>query len=136
MSRTRRVHFLRNIMSRASLHGSHSNPELRPQPQTTPVLSYIPDQTTPHCHVAPSSRYRTVPKRESLAQWKAEGEQARLIPDGMRRAITKEKVRRANGIELERGEVLMEKSKESGKTVLQNERGCFSGAMRWFGVML
>jgi hypothetical protein len=111
-------------------HSSHSNSGLRPPPQTMPVLSYIPDQTTPYCHVTPSSRYRTVPRRESLAQWKAEGEQARSIPDGMRRADNKERVRRANDIELERGGALMEKTKKSGKTRLQNERGCLSGAMR------
>ncbi|KAJ4368877.1 hypothetical protein N0V83_005959 [Neocucurbitaria cava] len=79
---------------------------------------------------------RIVPKRESLTQWKAEREEAKAEFDGMRRAGTKERVRRANELEQEKekellmlgkGTVVVEKEKEKERRV-----GCLSGLFAMF----
>lgn len=90
----------------------------------------------PQHRVPLSSKHRAIPRRESLAQWKAEREEARPISNSMRCTDTNEKVRRANEVELERKEELTKKDKRGDEVGLQDERSCFGGAMRWFGVKL
>jgi hypothetical protein len=72
---------------RASLqHCLHSNRHFRPPSQYDPLLSSTFNETAPRHHVSHSSEHRTVPRRESLTQWNAEREEARSVPDSMRRA--------------------------------------------------
>jgi hypothetical protein len=78
-------------------------------------------------------KHRTVLKRESLAQLKAEREEAKPNLNAMYHADMKESVRHANELESERGEVIMGMGKEKDKNAMKNERGCFGGVMRLFG---
>lgn len=82
-----------------------------------------------------SLEQRTVPKRESLTQWKTEREEAKVQFEGQQRAKMKERVRRANEMELVREKELMElgkgtaevKETEQEDVQSQKERGCFGG---------
>jgi hypothetical protein len=112
---------------RASLqHCLHSNRHFRPPSQCDPLLCSTFNETIPQHPISHSSKHRAVPRRESLAQWKAEREEAKSIPDGMHRADVKQRVRRANEIESKREEEPIEKGKKTDREGLQNERGCDS----------
>ena len=67
---------------------------------------------------------RTVPKRESLTQWKKEREEARANMHMDRKARMQARVRRANELEQEREKELVEMGKRSAKT---ESRSCFGG---------
>lgn len=67
---------------------------------------------------------RTVPKRESLTQWKNEREEARVNMHMDHKARMQERVRRANELEQEREKELVEMGKRSVKT---ESRSCFGG---------
>jgi hypothetical protein len=117
-------------------HGSHSNRNHRPPPQYDSLLSSTFNETATEHRVPLSSKHRAVPRSESLARWKAESEESRSTSNSMRCADTNEEVRRVNETELERKEELTKKGKRGDGVGLQNVRGCFGGAMRWFGVRL
>ncbi|KAF1852160.1 uncharacterized protein K460DRAFT_362927 [Cucurbitaria berberidis CBS 394.84] len=69
---------------------------------------------------------RVIPRRESLTQWKVEREEAKVDFNGMRRADTKERVRRANELEQEKEKELLLMGKGTGMKK-EKERGCLSG---------
>tara|TARA_R110002003_G_scaffold9_17_gene527 strand:+ start:8902 stop:9234 length:333 start_codon:yes stop_codon:yes gene_type:complete len=95
------------------------------------------DHSTP---TRPPNR-RSLPSRESLTKWKSEREEAKAEFDGMQRAKMKERVRRANEMELEKERELqaLGKGAEKGARVLgvglvekggsgkERGRGCFGG---------
>ncbi|KAJ4399714.1 hypothetical protein N0V91_009258 [Didymella pomorum] len=64
---------------------------------------------------------RTVPKRESLTQWKNEREEARVNMHMDHKARMQERVRRANELEQEREKELVEMGKRSVKTESDDE---------------
>jgi hypothetical protein len=68
---------------------------------------------------------RTVPKRESLTQWKAERDEARASLVGNHRATIQERVRRANELEEAREKELI----SQGKRSQNSEAGCFGGLL-------
>jgi hypothetical protein len=69
-----------------------------------------------------SFQARTVPKRESLAQWKKEREHAMANLKTDHKARIQERVRRANEQEQEREKELVQMRKRSKKT---ERRSCF-----------
>jgi hypothetical protein len=71
-----------------------------------------------------SRETRTVPKRESLTQWKKEREEARASMHMDHKARMQERVRRANELEQEREKELVEMGKRPAKT---ESRNCFGG---------
>ena len=103
-----------SVSSRPRPHSYHNSP---PHP-----LSH-PGGPTPQ----PAKRYypkfdshetgekRTVPRRESLTQWKAERDEVSMEFYGVRRASMKERVRRANELEREREEELVRMGKGIGE---------------------
>jgi hypothetical protein len=109
---------------------SHSNRHLRPPPRYDPLLSSTFNETAPQHRVSLSSKHRAVPRRESLAQWKAEREEAKPISNSMRCTDTKENERDANEMELKRKEELTKKGKRGYEVAWQNERGCLGEVMR------
>lgn len=104
------------------------------------IYDQNPDKISLHPeHVAHERKF--VPKRESLTQWKAEREAARAKGEGIQRAKTIERVRRANELELEREKELMEMGKsivldekETVKWTKERESGCFGGLLAAFGI--
>ncbi|KAF2036114.1 hypothetical protein EK21DRAFT_96094 [Setomelanomma holmii] len=83
--------------------------------------------------------HKSVPRRESLTKWKSEREEAKAEFDGIQRAKMKERVRRANEMELEKEKELqaLGKGAEKSARVLGmglkdgNKRsGCFGGLFR------
>jgi len=78
-----------------------------------------------------------IPRRESLSQWKAERDEAKMEFYGIRRASMKERVRRANELEQEREEELVRmgkgtEEKEEGEAVHEGEAGCLGGILGIF----
>ncbi|KZM18734.1 hypothetical protein ST47_g10119 [Ascochyta rabiei] len=71
-----------------------------------------------------SFEQRTVPKRESLTQWKQEREEAKASTYTDHKARMQERVRRANELEEEREKELVLMGKRVGKT---ESRSCFGG---------
>lgn len=71
---------------------------------------------------------RTVPKRESLTQWKREREEARASLQFDHKTRMQERVRRANEQELEREKELV----QMGKRRVKGENGCFGGLFEAF----
>ncbi|KAF3008646.1 hypothetical protein E8E13_008655 [Curvularia kusanoi] len=69
---------------------------------------------------------RSVPKRESLTQWKKEREEAKANLHMDHKARVQERVRRANEMEQEREKELVQMGKRSTKT---ENRGCFDGLL-------
>jgi hypothetical protein len=67
---------------------------------------------------------RTVPKRESLTQWKKEREEANINMHMDHKARMQERVRRANELEQEREKELVEMGKRPAKA---ESRSCFGG---------
>ncbi|KAJ4381058.1 hypothetical protein N0V86_003405 [Didymella sp. IMI 355093] len=67
---------------------------------------------------------RTVPKRESLTQWKKEREEAKANMHMDHKARMQERVRRANELEQEREKELVEMGKRPAKA---ESRSCFGG---------
>ncbi|KAF1939178.1 hypothetical protein EJ02DRAFT_497845 [Clathrospora elynae] len=127
---------------------SHSN--LKPMPQcsslptnntnttTINTSKIIVDKNPDKLRRAPEFyESRSLPKRESLTQWKAERDEARAEFDGMRRADMKERVRRANQLEGERERELLKVGKGTGTGIgvegKEKERGCFGGLVAVFG---
>ncbi|KAH6842145.1 hypothetical protein B0T12DRAFT_424697 [Alternaria alternata] len=122
---------------RASLqHCLHSNRNFRPPSQYDPLLSSTFNETAPQHHISHSSEHRTVPRRESLTQWNSEREEARTVPDSMRRADMKAEVRRADEVESDSEQELMKIGKKGGEKGVQNERGCLAGVLRLVRVRL
>ncbi|KAH8717083.1 hypothetical protein GQ44DRAFT_775624 [Phaeosphaeriaceae sp. PMI808] len=117
--------------SRSSLKSAH--------PPSRSVHSVTFDQApSPHALTPPSKR--TLPDRESLTRWKAEREEAKVEHDGVHRASTAERVRRANEMEWEKERELQAvgKGAEKGARVLgkglvkkKERRGCFAVLFRW-----
>ncbi|KAF1836013.1 hypothetical protein BDW02DRAFT_494737 [Decorospora gaudefroyi] len=108
---------------------SHSH--LKPPPQYS-ALSPSHNTKTPHTStdLQPSiHEKRPLPNRESLTQWKAERDQD--VAGTTRKAHIKERVRRANELELEREQELVKVGKGTGK---ERERGCFAGILGVFGL--
>lgn len=73
---------------------------------------------------------RTVPKRESLTQWKNEREEAKASLHTNHRARMQERVRRANELEDEREKELVAMGKRTTRTP---SRGCFGGLFALLG---
>ena len=67
---------------------------------------------------------RTVPKRESLTQWKKEREEAKANLHLDHKVLMQERVRRANELELEKEKELVQMGKRPAKS---ESRGCFGG---------
>jgi hypothetical protein len=67
---------------------------------------------------------RTVPKRESLTQWKKEREEATSNLDTDHKARMQERVRRANELEEEKEKELISMGKRACKS---ESRSCFGG---------
>ena len=67
---------------------------------------------------------RTVPKRESLTQWKKEREEAKTNLHLKNKARMQERVRRANELEQEKEKELMSMGKRPAKA---ESRRCFGG---------
>ncbi|KAL6703282.1 hypothetical protein ACN47E_009989 [Coniothyrium glycines] len=108
-----------------------SESHLRPPPQYTPYHKQRVGpqvKTTAHTrHEAPagaarrieaqaSLEPRPVPTRESLTRWKTEREEARAEFEGLQRAKMRERVRRANEMEVEKEKELLKMGK--GTTVV------------------
>lgn len=79
---------------------------------------------------------RPVPKRESLTRWKSEREEAKAEFEGLHRAKVRERVQRANEMELEKEKELVELGKrtitvpedeEEGEDEEERKKGCFGG---------
>ncbi|KAF7675963.1 hypothetical protein GT037_005468 [Alternaria burnsii] len=68
-------------------------------------------------------------KRERITQWKAEREEAGSIPDGMRRADIKLKVRRANETESEKEKDFVENGKSDGGRAIAKTRNALLGVI-------
>lgn len=117
-----------SLRSNASHHCLTLPPAVQPT-MTSPRLTAQPPQRR-HSD-APrrvSFETRTVPKRESLTQWKKEREEARSNLQTDHKARMQERVRRANELELEREKELVLMGKRRGK----GETGCFGGLLEVF----
>jgi hypothetical protein len=137
-----------NTSRRTSVSSQQSQParprscsHLKPPPQysalppstshtATKKSSTVPNAYGGKLEIAPFEK-REVPKRESLTQWKAERE-AKAESGGNRRAHMKERVRRANELELEREQELV--SLGQGTKEEEKETGCFGGFLAFFGL--
>ncbi|KAH7075748.1 hypothetical protein BKA63DRAFT_595370 [Paraphoma chrysanthemicola] len=82
-------------------------------------------QLPPNAHISPLSshppkQHRSIPTREALLKWKSEREEAKAEFDGIQRAKMKERVRRANEMELQKERELqaLGKGAEKGARVL------------------
>lgn len=75
---------------------------------------------------------RTVPKRESLTQWKREREEARANLQMDHKARIQERVRRANEQELEREKELVLMGKRGDKQTSKGDSGCLGGLFEAF----
>lgn len=99
-------------------HSLHSKGDHRPPPQYHSLLFPTFNEMAPQHRVPLSSKHRAVPRRESLAQWKAERGEARSISNSMRCTDTNEKVRRADEVKLERREELTKKGERGDEVGL------------------
>lgn len=118
---------------------SHSHANLKVPPHNQPlkhINSIIYDQNPDKTGLNPDSatlQQRSVPKRESLTQWKAEREEVRANRVRQQHARTEERVRRANELEEEKKRELAEIGKgslevsEKEKVKWKSEGGCFGG---------
>ncbi|KAK1913370.1 hypothetical protein P3342_005306 [Pyrenophora teres f. teres] len=126
-----------SVSSRPRPHSYHKSP---PQPLSTPPPTqsrYYPKSTSPN-----TLEKRAVPRRETLTQWKAERDEAKMEFYGIRRASMKERVRRANELEHEREEELVKMGKGTGEKGDCDEdeddddgeggAGCFGGILGMF----
>ncbi|OAL50211.1 hypothetical protein IQ07DRAFT_49237 [Pyrenochaeta sp. DS3sAY3a] len=116
-----------------------------PQRRSTGNMASAPSAsrtngTAPHAAVL---ERRSLPRRESLTQWKAEREEAQAEFGVMRRVDMKERVRRANEMEQEKEEELLRVGKGAGDVTVVVERegsrersgkekgrGCLGGVVR------
>ncbi|KAF2848788.1 hypothetical protein T440DRAFT_519684 [Plenodomus tracheiphilus IPT5] len=141
-------------------HAQHPSTSHRPRPRSThrsAPHSRPPRQSTNQSIIYNQNPdkigLRTVPKRESLTQWKAERDNAQAGREYMQRAKMMERVRRANEMEREREKELLAMVMENDAEVLVvvgekmdegggkrevkwgkgEESGCLGGLMRMFG---
>ncbi|KAJ4994299.1 hypothetical protein SVAN01_00128 [Stagonosporopsis vannaccii] len=117
---------------RASLRSNASQHRLTsPSPTHVASTTLKPQPSQRGYSDAPrkvSFEARTVPKRESLTQWKREREEARASLQTDHKVRMQERVRRANEQELEREKELVQMGKRKGK----GESGCFGGLFEAF----
>lgn len=100
---------------------------------TSPAVVHLPDHAPRVSQRRQSDQPRrvsfeprSVPKRESLTQWKKEREEARASLGMDHKARMQERVRRANELEQEREKELVEMGKRRSKG---ESRGCFGGLL-------
>jgi hypothetical protein len=128
-----------------------SDSHLKPPPQHTPYHRQRVRSNSKTAHNQNLDRHgghaegaslenRPVPKRESLTQWKTEREEAKAEFEGLQRAKMRDRVRRANEMELQREKELAEMGKgmtavdekENGEDKGMKEAGCFGGLLDLF----
>lgn len=128
----------------SSQAGTRSNSTLHAPPpaylvQTSRTTQLLWDQNPDKYNLAPervSFEQRPVPRRESLAQWNAEREEARAGAAAVPiRPDIKERVRRANQLEEEREKELLLMGKGAGVEGKENnkKRGCWGGLFAILG---
>jgi len=103
-----------------------------------PPPEYVPPLTMarrPNISMAPHRRSpgvgrHAIPTRESLSQWNSEREEAKMGLGDMHRADMKERVRRANELELEKEQALVDLEKKASGVTRKRARGCFGAMLR------
>ncbi|KAI4679908.1 uncharacterized protein J4E88_005798 [Alternaria novae-zelandiae] len=122
---------------RSSLH-RHTQPGM----YVGPPPRYVPPSTAarypnismgPHRSI-PGVGQRAIPTRESLSQWNSEREEAKMGLGDMHRADMKERVRRANELELEKEQELVHLEKKASGVPQKSARGCFGAVLRLFKI--
>jgi len=95
-------------------------------------MAGYPDMAIAPHRSSPGVGRRAIPTRESLSQWSSEREEAKMGLSDMHRADMKERVRRANELELEKEQELVHLEKKASDVAQRRARGCFGAILRLF----
>ena len=122
---------------RSSLH-RHAQPGMYhgPPPQyvSPPPLARHPNIAIAPHRISPGVGRRATTKHGSLSQWNSGREEAKVGLGDMHRADMKERVRRANELELEKEQELVQVEKRSSGVAQRRARGCFGAVLRLFKI--
>ncbi|KAI4701978.1 hypothetical protein J4E81_002339 [Alternaria sp. BMP 2799] len=122
---------------RSSLHRyAQSGLCVGPPPQYVPppTVAHHPNMGMALHRSSPGVGRRAIPTRESLSQWSSDREEAKMGLGDMHRADMKERVRRANELELEKEQELVHLEKKASGVAQEQARGCFGAVLRLFKI--
>ncbi|KAI4658048.1 uncharacterized protein J4E78_006438 [Alternaria triticimaculans] len=97
-----------------------------------PTMAHHPNMAMAPHRSSPAVGRRAIPTRESLSQWNSEREEAKMGLGDMHRADMKERVRRANELELDKEQELVHLEKKASGVAQEEARGCFGAMLRLF----
>ena len=122
---------------RSSLHrhaqsGMYHGPP--PQYVSPPPQARHPNTAMASYRRSPGVAERAIPSYERLSPWKTESEEAKMGFGHTHRADMKDRVRRANELELEKEQELVHSDKEASNVAQVKARGCFGAMLRQFKV--